>query len=65
MVSFFLKAVTIFIIALGIYIAVTIKDIPSEYRDGIFLMYVAGVLPLLICNIFAEIDDEKRALHRM
>lgn len=62
MVSFFLKAFTVFIIILCIYILITAKDIPSKDRDEIFLLFVAGVIPLLICNIFVEIEDENRTL---
>ena len=62
MVSFFLKAFTVFIIILCIYILITAKDIPSKDRDEIFLLFVTGVIPLLICNIFVEIEDENRTL---
>lgn len=62
MVSFFLKAFTVFIIIFCIYILITAKDIPSKDRDEIFLLFVAGVIPLLICNIFVEIEDENRTL---
>ena len=62
MVSFFLKAFTVFIIILCIYILITAKDIPSKDRHEIFLLFVAGVIPLLICNIFVEIEDENRTL---
>lgn len=62
MVSFFLKAFTVFIIILCIYILITAKDIPSKDKDEIFLLFVAGVIPLLICNIFVEIEDENRTL---
>ena len=60
MVSFLLKAFTVFLIIIGIYAAITTKDTPSEYKDGIFLLYFVGVLPLFIFNIFAEIEDENR-----
>ena len=60
MVSFFLKAFTVFLIAIGIYVATTIKDIPLESRGEIFLLYFGGVIPLLIFNIFAEVEDENR-----
>ena len=62
MVSFFLKAFIVFIIIFCIYILITAKDIPSKDRDEIFLLFVAGVIPLLICNIFVEIEDENRTL---
>ena len=62
MVSFFLKAFIVFLIALCIYVAISFKDIPSEYKDGIFLLYFVGVLLLLIFNIFVEIEDENRTL---
>ena len=62
MVSFFLKAFIVFLIAFCIYIAITIKDIPSEYKDETFLLCLVGVMPLLICNIFVEIEDENRTL---
>ena len=62
MVSFFLKAFTVFIIIFCIYILITAKDIPSKDREEIFLLFVAGVIPLLICNIFVEIEDENRTL---
>ena len=62
MVSFFLKAFTVFIIVFCIYIAISIKDIPSKDINGIFLLYAAGVIPLLICNIFVEIEDENHAM---
>lgn len=62
MVSFFLKAFIVFIIILCIYILITAKDIPSKDRDEIFLLFVAGVISLLICNIFVEIEDENRTL---
>lgn len=62
MVSFFLKAFTVFIIIFCIYILITAKDIPSKDKDEIFLLFVAGVIPLLICNIFVEIEDENRTL---
>ena len=62
MVSFFLKAFTVFIIIFCIYILITAKDIPSKDRDEIFLLFVTGVIPLLICNIFVEIEDENRTL---
>ena len=62
MVSFFLKAFTVFIIILCIYILITAKDIPSKDKDEIFLLFVAGVIPLSICNIFVEIEDENRTL---
>ena len=62
MVSFFLKAFTVFLIVFGIYMAITVKDIPSEYRGEIFLLYFVGVIPLLICNIFVEIEDENHTL---
>ena len=62
MVSFFLKAFTVFIIILCIYILITAKDIPSKDKDEIFLLFVTGVIPLLICNIFVEIEDENRTL---
>ena len=58
MVSFFLKAFTVFLIVIGIYAATTVEDIPLEYMGGIFLLYFVGVIPLLIFNIFAEIEDE-------
>ena len=61
MVSFFLKAFTVFLIAIGIYAATTVKNIPVESRGDIFLLYLGGVIPLLIFNIFAEIEDENRA----
>ena len=60
MVSFFLKAFTVFLIVIGIYAAITTEDTPLEYRGGIFLLYFVGVIPLLIFNIFAEIEDENR-----
>ena len=60
MVSFFLKAFTVFLIVIGIYAANTAEDIPLEFRGGIFLLYFVGVIPLLIFNIFAEIEDENR-----
>ena len=62
MVSLFLKAFTVFIIIFCIYILITAKDIPSKDKDEIFLLFVAGVIPLLICNIFVEIEDENRTL---
>ena len=62
MVSFFLKAFTVFIIIFCIYILITAKDIPSKDKDEIFLLFVTGVIPLLICNIFVEIEDENRTL---
>ena len=62
MVSFFLKAFTVFLIVIGIYAATSAEDIPLEYRGGIFLLYFVGVIPLLIFNIFAEIEDENRTL---
>ena len=60
MVSFFLKAFTVLLIVIGIYAATTIKDIPLESREEIFLLYFVGVIPLFIFNIFAEIEDENR-----
>ena len=62
MVSFFLKAFTVFLIVIGIYAATTAEDIPLEYMGGIFLLYFVGVIPLLICNIFIEIEDENHTL---
>ena len=61
MVSLFLKAFTIFLIVIGIYAATTIKDIPLESRGEIFLLYFGGVIPLLIFNIFAKVEDENRS----
>ena len=62
MVSLFLKVFTIFLTALCVYMSITARDIPSKDLGGIFLLYVVGVLPLLICNIFVEIEDENRTL---
>ena len=62
MVSFFLKAFTVCLLLFGIYAATIVKDIPVEYRSEIFLLYFAGVIPLLIFNIFVEMEDEKRTL---
>ena len=60
MVSFFLKAFTVLLIVIGIYSATIIKDIPLESRGEIFWLYFGGVIPLLLFNIFAEIEDENR-----
>ena len=62
MVSLFLKVFTIFLIAFCVYMSITARDIPSKDLEGILLLYVVGVLPLLICNIFVEIEDENRTL---
>ncbi len=62
MVSLFMKAFTIVIIAYCIYIFINAKEIPSKDLGGILILLLVGIIPLLICNIFVEIEDANRTL---
>ena len=59
MVSLFLRAFTIFIIAFCIYIFI---NIPSKDLGEILIVLLVCIIPLLICNIFVEIEDANRTL---
>ena len=62
MVSLFLRAFTIFIIAYCIYIFINAKEIPAKDLGEILMVLLVGIIPLLICNIFVEIEDVNRTL---
>ena len=57
MVSLFLRAFTIFIIAFCIYIFINAKEIPSKDLGETLILLLVGIIHLLICNIFVEIED--------
>ena len=62
MVSLFLRAFTIFIIAICIYIFINAKKIPSKDLGEILILLLVGIIPLFICNIFVELEDANRTL---